>query len=167
MPTAVYKAKRLKIYGTQGAFYVERERRNLEIANLNRCFGCGKDNPAGLHLEVTYVNDKPRIEFIVGSNYCGYPGVMHGGAIATLFDEVMFHAIARLGIQTVTTNITIDFKNPALEGHHLVSEARVENRNGKKIEVAAIITDSGTGKVIAEGRGKFREINYNKLLENQ
>ena len=153
----------------QSAYYVEKERGSLEIANLNRCFGCGKDNPVGLHLEITYVNDKPRIEFIVGPDYCGYPGIMHGGAIATLFDEIMFHTIARLGIKAVTTSMTIDFKSPALEGHHLVSEAWVKNREGKgkRIEVDAVITDSGTGRVIAEGRGRFLEIDFNKLLENR
>lgn len=141
----------------------------MEIANLNRCFGCGKDNPIGLRLEITYVNDKTHIEFIVGPEYCGYPGIMHGGAIATLMDEVMFHTIARLGIQAVTASMTIDFKNPALEGRHLAAEAWVKNRDGKgkKIEVEAIITDSGTGKVIAEGRGKFVEIDFKKLIEDK
>jgi uncharacterized protein (TIGR00369 family) len=141
----------------------------LEIVNLNRCFGCGKDNPVGLHLEITYVNDKAHIEFIVEPDYCGYPGIMHGGAIATLFDEAMFHAIARLGIKAVTTSMTIDFKSPAFAGHRLVAEARVKNRggNGGKIEVEAVITDSGTGKIIAEGKGKFVEIDYKKLLGNR
>lgn len=141
----------------------------MEIANLDRCFGCGKDNPVGLQLEITYVNDKSHIEFVVGPEHCGYPGIMHGGAIATLFDEVMFHAVKRLGVKAVTTSMTIDFKSPALEGRRLVSEAWVKNRysEGGKIEVEAVVTDSVTGKVVAKGRGRFVEIDFKKLLEKE
>lgn len=141
----------------------------MEIANLNRCFGCGEDNPVGLRLKITYVNDKSHIEFIVGPDYCGYPGIMHGGAIATLVDEAMFHAVARLGVKAVTTSMTVDFKNPALEGHHLVSEAWVKNRagKGKRIEVDAVVTDSGTGKVIAEGKGKFAVTDFKKAARGR
>ena len=37
----------------------------METTNLNNCFGCGKDNPIGLHLKNRYIGNKSHIEFEV------------------------------------------------------------------------------------------------------
>lgn len=137
----------------------------MEIINLNRCYGCGKDNPIGLHLRNNYVGEKSHIEFVVKRDYCGHPGLLHGGVIGILFDEAMFHATDRLGIDIVTLTITIDYKNPALEGHQLICEAWIEKHDGRKIDVVAVINDGETGKVIAESKGKYLEVDLKKVLE--
>jgi uncharacterized protein (TIGR00369 family) len=136
----------------------------METTSLNHCFGCGKDNPIGLHLKNTYISEKSHIEFKVNPEYCGHPGLLHGGVTCILFDEVMFYAVARLGIETVTLTITIDYKSPALEGHHLICEAWIKKHDGRKIDVVAIINDSETGRVIAEGKGKYLEVDLQKVL---
>jgi uncharacterized protein (TIGR00369 family) len=138
----------------------------METINLNRCYGCGKDNPIGLQLRNNYIGEKSHIEFEVKRDYCGHLGLLHGGVIGILFDEVMFHAIARLGIEIVTLSITIDYKNPALEGHHLICEAWIEKHDGRKIDIVAAIIDSETGKVIAESKGKYLEVDLKKVLES-
>ncbi len=136
----------------------------MEDTNLNNCFGCGKDNPIGLQLENSYVGEKSHIEFEVRPPYCGYPGLMHGGVTGVLFDEVMFHAIARLDIETVTLNMNIDYVGPALEGHLLICEAEIENHEGRKIDVVAQINDAATGKLIAKAKGKFLQVDLKKVL---
>lgn len=137
----------------------------MKTNNLDRCFGCGKDNPIGLRLETTYIGERSQIEFEVESNYCGYPGLLHGGVIALLIDEVMFHAVATLGIETVTVNMNIDYKNAALEGHHLICEAWIVHRDGRKIDVFANIIDRATGRIIAEGKGRYVEVDLQKILQ--
>jgi uncharacterized protein (TIGR00369 family) len=138
----------------------------METINLNRCYGCGQDNPIGLKLKNKYIGEKSQIEFKVKHDYCGHPGLLHGGVVGILFDEVMFHAIARLGIEIVTLSITIDYKNPALEGHQLICEAWIEKHDGRKIDVVAVIIDSETGRVIAESKGKYLEVDLKKVLES-
>lgn len=60
-----------------------------------RCFACGKDNPFGLHLEWynNYDANQVEAEFTLGENYRSYPGVVHGGILATILDETSGRAI--------------------------------------------------------------------------
>ncbi len=136
----------------------------METASLNNCFGCGKDNTAGLHLKNSYKDNKSHIDFEVKNEFCGHPGLLHGGIIGILFDEVMFHAIAQSGIEVVTLNMNVNYKNPAFEGDHLCCEGWMEKRDGRRIDVAAVITSSRTGKIIAEGMGKFLEVDLKEFL---
>ncbi len=62
--------------------------------NSRMCFVCGLENPAGLHLhfyetapgEVTATYTAPE-------HFQGYPGVLHGGIVATLLDEITGRAL--------------------------------------------------------------------------
>lgn len=137
----------------------------METLKLDKCFGCGKDNPIGLHLKNTYVENRSHIEFEVKPHYCGYPGLMHGGITAMLFDEAMFYAVQRLGIVTVTASISIDYISPGYEGHTLVCEAQIEKQDGRKIDVAAELKDLNNGKLLAKARGRFLEVDINKVLK--
>jgi len=139
----------------------------MENIKLDKCFGCGKQNPLGLHLDITYVENKSHIEFTVDANHCGYPGILHGGIIAALFDEAMFYAVKRLGIVTMTISLSIEYLSPGLEGHKLVCEALVEGREGRKVEVLAEIKDADSGKLVAKARGGFLEVNPEKVLHKQ
>jgi len=57
--------------------------------NSNYCFVCGRENPYGLHLK--FYESAPGeviVEYTVPEQYQGYPGVVHGGVIAAILDEV-------------------------------------------------------------------------------
>ncbi len=141
------------------------QERSMSTVNTDNCFGCGKDNPVGLRLNIRHIGDKSHFEFEVKPQYCGYPGVLHGGIFAVLFDEAMFHAIAKSGIEAVTVSMDIDYVSPAFEGHILVCEGEVEKRDGRKIDVIATLTDAASGKLIAKARGRFLEVDLNKVLD--
>ncbi|HPZ04516.1 MAG TPA: hypothetical protein PK423_00630, partial [Clostridiales bacterium] len=51
------------------------------------------------------------------------------------------------------------------EGHILVCEGEVEKRDGRKIDVIATLTDAASGKLIAKARGRFLEVDLNKVLD--
>ena len=133
---------------------------------LDNCFGCGKENPMGLHLDISYVDDKAHIEFEVKPHYCGYPGLMHGGITAMLFDEAMFYAVKKLGTVTVTASMTIDYISPGIEGHTLICEAEVTNKDGRKIDAAGELKDAENGKLIAKAKGVFFEVDLNKVVKS-
>lgn len=58
--------------------------------NSDDCFVCGRKNPKGLYLTF-YDNGQNEVysDFTLGSDYQGYPGVAHGGIVATILDEVV------------------------------------------------------------------------------
>ena len=59
------------------------------------CFVCGIQNPVGLHLSIYNDPDNHCIYSIVEvpEHFQGYPGVVHGGIVATMLDEVSGRAI--------------------------------------------------------------------------
>jgi acyl-coenzyme A thioesterase PaaI-like protein len=57
-------------------------------ANSRLCFVCGLENPIGLHL--SFYDTGPgevSVEFTPSECYQGYPGVLHGGIVASILDE--------------------------------------------------------------------------------
>lgn len=133
--------------------------------DLSHCYGCGAENPIGFHLRKSYVGERAHIEFEVRPEHNSYPGLMHGGITCVLMDEGMYHAIARLGIEAVTVSLTVDYTNPAMVGQHLVCEGWVQERDGRNIEVRAVIVDGKTGRAIAEGRGRYLEIDLERFMK--
>ena len=57
--------------------------------NSYMCFICGVDNPVGLKLKI-YETEPGVIEttYTVPEHYQSYPGVVHGGIVATILDEI-------------------------------------------------------------------------------
>jgi acyl-coenzyme A thioesterase PaaI-like protein len=57
-------------------------------ANARACFVCGVENPVGLKLK--FYQTAPGevvVDFTPPEHYQGYPGVLHGGIIASVLDE--------------------------------------------------------------------------------
>jgi uncharacterized protein (TIGR00369 family) len=138
----------------------------METVKLDKCFGCGKDNPIGLHLNTTYIEDKAHIEFEVKPDYCGYPGLLHGGLTALLLDEVMYYAIKKLDIVAVTVSLKIDYIRPGLVGHTLICEAQIVSQDGRRLDVTGEIKDAVSGKLIAKAKGKYLEVDLDKVLNS-
>jgi acyl-coenzyme A thioesterase PaaI-like protein len=61
----------------------------MKQPNSNHCFVCGRNNPYGLHLK--FYESSPgevTVEYTVPEQFQGYPGVVHGGVVAAILDEV-------------------------------------------------------------------------------
>lgn len=63
---------------------------NNKQPNSKDCFVCGLENPFGLHLHF-YDDGQGRVsaEYSVHERFQGYPGIVHGGIIASMLDEVV------------------------------------------------------------------------------
>ncbi len=57
--------------------------------NSKMCFICGLENPIGLKLRI-YQTEPGLIEtsYCAPEHFQGYPGVLHGGIVATILDEI-------------------------------------------------------------------------------
>ncbi|MCB9421463.1 MAG: PaaI family thioesterase [Ardenticatenaceae bacterium] len=58
--------------------------------NSDHCFICGRKNPHGLYMTF-YDNGENEVisEYTVTEDYQSYPGVVHGGIVAAMLDEVV------------------------------------------------------------------------------
>jgi acyl-coenzyme A thioesterase PaaI-like protein len=58
--------------------------------NSEMCFVCGRSNPVGLYMQF---HDDGELEvfseYSVPAHYQGYPGIVHGGVVAAMLDEVV------------------------------------------------------------------------------
>lgn len=61
----------------------------MKQPNSKHCFVCGRENPYGLKLN--FYETTPGevvVEYTVPEQFQGYPGVVHGGVVAAILDEV-------------------------------------------------------------------------------
>ncbi len=112
--------------------------------NSRMCFVCGLQNPAGLKL--AFYEDpeagQVRAEFVVPDEYQGYPGVVHGGIIAAVLDEVSGRAVLIRGSEEdlmATLKITIRYRRPTPTGTLLTAVGWVERMGGMGARVAGEI----------------------------
>jgi len=57
-------------------------------ANSRLCFVCGLENPVGLHLKFYETGPgEVTVDFTPPEYYQGYPGLLHGGVVASILDE--------------------------------------------------------------------------------
>ena len=121
--------------------------------NEGFCFGCGSNNPMGLKLHFTQDGDTVRTEFTPDKMHQGWPGLLHGGIIGCLMDEVMSNVVYATGSTCMTASINIRLRQPVKVEVPLVITAQITRRRKKLIETAGqICLQDGT--VIAEATAK-------------
>ena len=124
----------------------------------NRCFGCGEANPIGLHLEFFLADDGKVVSMAqVADAFEGPHGLLHGGIIATLLDEIMSKAVRSHGIVGMTRHMEVDYLRPVPSLAPIRMEARVTRNEGRKHWAEAKILDAG-GTMLAHGKGLFVEV---------
>jgi uncharacterized protein (TIGR00369 family) len=64
--------------------------------NSRHCFVCGVENPSGLKLKFFEIQPGEVVaDYTVPEQFQGFPGVVHGGIIAAMLDEVAGRAYIR------------------------------------------------------------------------
>jgi uncharacterized protein (TIGR00369 family) len=122
--------------------------------NSRMCFVCGRQNPVGLKIDFYEdAEDKQvRSELTVPDEYQGYPGVVHGGIVAAILDEVSGRAIMMGGYDEylmATLRLTIRYRRPTPTGTPLTAVGWVERMGGVGARVAGEIR-LADGTVTAE-----------------
>jgi len=124
------------------------------ITHHELCFGCGQANLFGLQLEVDRREDGVVAgRFFVKQDHQGPPGQAHGGILATALDEAMALLVHDQGVHALTTGLEIRLRAPAPVGAFVDVEARVERREGRRIELTA--TAGSDGVEVASAKGTF------------
>ncbi len=104
------------------------------------CLGCGPDSPQGYHLQVRRDGDDVVAEHVFEDRHSGAPGIAHGGAVATVVDDVLGFLLYVVKAPGVTRRLEVDYLKPVLTGVPYVVRGRVDRRDGRKIWVSCECT---------------------------
>ncbi len=110
--------------------------------DLSHCYGCGKNNEKGLHIQTHWNGEQGLARFTPRPEHIALPGYVYGGMLASLVDchgvataaaasEVDGEQVARF----VTASLHVDFLRPTPLGPELELKARVKERRGRKVVV--------------------------------
>ena len=126
------------------------------------CFACGKNNPIGLKLSFKEENDKYITTFTSRPEHQSYDGILHGGIISTLLDEIMAGYIYSKGLTGVTARLEVRFRQPTPIGEKLTVTGSIKAQRGKMYEMAGIV-ELTDGTVTAEAKATILVIEDVKI----
>ena len=131
--------------------------------NSQMCFACGLENPIGLKMAF-YEDDAGRViaEFTPGDEHQGYPGVVHGGIVTALLDEVLGRVAIAAERWMVTGRLNIRFRRPIPPGETLTIVGELVSWKKRTLEARGEIR-LADGQVGAEATGTFLDIPAEKV----
>ena len=101
------------------------------------CMGCGPGNPAGLHMEPWRDGDDVVVDLVFDDRQAGAPGLAHGGAVAAACDDLFGFVLYVARTAAVTRSLQVDYRSPVPLGETQRIRARLVERDGRKIHMAA------------------------------
>ena len=134
--------------------------------NLSYCYGCGRLNKEGLHIQTRWDGEESVCLFTPRPSHIAIPGYVYGGLLASLIDchgtgtaaSASYRAEGRSmdtnpPLRFVTASLKVDYLKPTPLGVPLEVRGTVKEVKGKKVTIAATITANGEvcvrGEVIA------------------
>jgi acyl-coenzyme A thioesterase PaaI-like protein len=120
------------------------------------CFICGLENPVGLHLHI-YETEPGVVEttYTAPEHFQGYPGVLHGGIVGAIIDEISGRA--HMGSDPnnprfmFTAKLEVKYRKNVPVGKPLRIIGRAGKSKSRSAEAWAGIYDAETNELLAEG----------------
>lgn len=130
------------------------ERINVDLDH--NCFGCGRMNEYGLQLAF-HADQRGGVwaDFIPAERFEGYTGMVHGGVLSTVLDEVMAWSLYRHATWAVTAELTVRFRAPVRVGVITRATGWQVSARGRRIEMAGEIRRRDDDAVLATATALF------------
>ena len=129
-----------------------------DITDYQRCFVCGQQNPYGMQLTFRLEGDTIVSDFLPREEYQGFPGVIHGGIVASVLDEALNRTsmLCDKPSWSMTARLEVRYRRHVPYGPLLRVRAQLENQRGRLLQARGKLTlaDDET-KVLAEAQGTF------------
>lgn len=127
----------------------------------NQCVACGEANPHTFFM--TFLGDKSEQSvhtFIrPDARMQGSLGIVHGGFVSLLLDEVMGKCISMMGLRAPTAQLNVRFRKPLRLGVEYKVSGRVASMQGRKLHMVGEIREVGdTSSTAAEAEALFLTI---------
>jgi acyl-coenzyme A thioesterase PaaI-like protein len=136
------------------------------LPHTRSCFVCGEANPAGLRLRfetdgrIVQTRFRPRVEHV------GFKGIIHGGLIATILDEIMVWACA---VQTrrfsFCAELNVRFLSPLEPGGEVIVTGELAANRKDRVFEAKATARTAAGVALAEATGKYLPVKAEDLSE--
>lgn len=125
--------------------------------NDHNCFGCGRLNEHGLQLAFYPNEDGSGVwaPFTPTEAFEGYGGMIHGGIVCTILDEVMAWSLYQMETWAVTGSMATRFRTPMRVGEPVRAIGRLVKDRGRVLEMQAEIRREADGALVAEGTATF------------
>lgn len=108
------------------------------------CFGCSPDHPFGFHLTFTREGDEIVTRFVPLERHQGPVGIMHGGLVSTLGDEIAAWAIIGiLGKFGFTASFDAKLLRPVRIGVPVIGRSKISRESRRVVEVAVRLSQEG------------------------
>ncbi|MDR3709823.1 MAG: PaaI family thioesterase [Capsulimonadaceae bacterium] len=125
------------------------------------CFGCGPNNPIGLHL--TFAWDETTGDYVTSytptREHQGWVGRIHGGLTAVVFDEVLSRVVLYTrDMKWVTAELTTRMIRPIVIGEPLEFRARIVMSRSRLTISEGEAISKRDGVVVATGRAKMMPV---------
>ncbi|HZC06532.1 MAG TPA: PaaI family thioesterase [Ktedonobacterales bacterium] len=135
------------------------ERMLNDSSGYQACFGCGERNLNGLRLVFRVEGDEIVAEFTPDERFQGFPGVLHGGVLATMLDETLSRAAVYAGKWMMTARLEIRYRRAAPVGQTLRISARPTQVRSRLVSArGAVRLASDPDVIFAEAEGVFMPI---------
>ena len=128
--------------------------------NSDTCFICGRKNPHGLYMRF-YDNGHNEVcsTYAVPESYQSYPGVVHGGIVAAMLDEVVGR-VAMIGDHhhfMMTVKLEVKYRHPVPTQTRLRILGRIVRLRGRlgKAEGFILLPD---GTIAAESQMTLADV---------
>lgn len=125
----------------------------LQLQTDDYCIACGRDNPHGLHMEFTDEGEYYVSHWTPQPWHQGWHGIMHGGVVTMLLDEVMTWRLVSQGINAVTAEINVRLRQPTPVDQPLTIRARLVSSRRRFYETEGeILLPDGTVTAVATAK---------------
>ena len=119
-----------------------------------QCFACGQRNEVGLKLTFRREGDRILADYRPTKRFQGFPGVLHGGILATMLDETMSRTGALRREWLMTGKLDIRYRRPAPIDQPLRIWGEIVRERAGAVDAAGAV-ETMDGTVLAEARGMF------------
>ena len=131
-------------------------------SDYQRCFVCGAQNATGLRLEFRREDERVVADFLPEEAFQGFPGVVHGGILATVLDETLSRTATVEGRWMMTGRLEVRYRSVAPLGRKLRVSGRTIASRARAITAAGEIRLADEpGTLIATAEGTFLPVPEN------
>jgi acyl-coenzyme A thioesterase PaaI-like protein len=101
----------------------------------DNCFVCGRENPIGLKMRF-YTDDDGCVyaDYVPRAEHQSYPGVMHGGLITAMLDEIIGRTAIASNLWCMTAKLEVRFKKPVPIDAPLKLKGTITKQTNRLIE---------------------------------
>jgi uncharacterized protein (TIGR00369 family) len=95
------------------------------------------------------------VELTLPDRFEGWEGLIHGGIVSTILDEVMAWALVEQDSWGVTARMSVQFRRPVLVGQAIRAEGWVVDAKRRLQRAAGRIVDAESGLELASAEATY------------